>query len=195
MMRNLTTFNRPVAMTTGLGLAMAYSNCDTTYTGTSLGYWSYWCAQNIPVAVTGLDESDEEVALRRQALDYIGDHVEQLPKVLAARALRQWNLYTPNNQVALDTLIEGRERTVSKAGLAAYYLMAPFALVGAAVCWRRNRTLFAALAIVPIIVTGAALVTYANTRFRVPAEFVIVLLATIGSLHVVDHLRRPPRAA
>ncbi|MGD9794457.1 MAG: glycosyltransferase family 39 protein, partial [Acidimicrobiia bacterium] len=105
VVRNLTAFHHPVVITTGLGLATAYANCDTTYEEPNLGYWSYWCAQTITVGQPGNDESDEERLFRRQALDYIDAHRSELPKVLAARFLRQWNLYAPNNQVGLDVLI------------------------------------------------------------------------------------------
>lgn len=187
--RNLAAFHRPVLVTTGLGLAMAYSNCDATYSGSSLGYWSYWCAVDADAAGPGRDESDEEIRYRRHAINYVSDHSGDVPRVVMARFLRQWNLYSPVNQMDLDLIIEGRERTVSRASLAAYYFLLPFSFVGAIVLWRRQRSLLVAAMAVPIVITAAALLTYANTRFRAPAEFVVVLLAAVGAVHVWDRSR------
>ena len=44
VVRNLTTFDEPTVLGTGFGWVLAYGNCDATYSGSLLGYWSDDCA-------------------------------------------------------------------------------------------------------------------------------------------------------
>jgi uncharacterized membrane protein YfcA len=61
----------------------------------------------------------------------------------------------------------------------AHFLALPFAVVGAAALRRRGVTLLPML--VPIVaVTITAAATFGLTRYRVPADVVIVVLAALG---------------
>ena len=44
VVRNLTTFDEPTVLGTGFGWVLVYGNCDATYHGELLGYWSDQCA-------------------------------------------------------------------------------------------------------------------------------------------------------
>ena len=44
VVRNLATFDEPTVLGTGFGWVLAYGNCDATYSGPLLGYWSDSCA-------------------------------------------------------------------------------------------------------------------------------------------------------
>jgi 4-amino-4-deoxy-L-arabinose transferase-like glycosyltransferase len=48
VIRNVTTFNHPVTMSTGAGITLANTNCDDTYYGGGLGYWSFRCIGPMP---------------------------------------------------------------------------------------------------------------------------------------------------
>ena len=46
--RNMTIYNHPVTMSTGTGITLANSNCDDTYDGGGLGFWSFQCIPPLP---------------------------------------------------------------------------------------------------------------------------------------------------
>jgi hypothetical protein len=183
--RNLYQFDRPVFLSSGLGLALAYANCDRVYYGERLGYWEYTCGQPAPPAA---DASIEEAEYRKQAFTYIGNHQRRLPIVMAARVLRQWSFFHPNQQTALD-VYEGRDRWVSRLGVAQYYGLLPLGAVGF-VSMRRRRVPTWPLAALFVGVTVTAVVTYGVTRFRTPAEIGLVIFAAVGVdaiVHAVTH--------
>jgi hypothetical protein len=179
VVRNLTTFEEPVLLSTGLGITLVYTNCDPAYYGDLIGYWFYPCAQPIP---RELDQSLDEKVFRQRARQYIENHKRRVPVVVTVRVLRQWNLFKPDQHTAFDTF-EDRERALSRIGLAQFYLAVPFA-VGGVVLLRRARTPVWPLLAVGAIVTFAAAITYGNTRFRSPFDVVLVALAAVA----VDHL-------
>ena len=41
---NQTRFTHPVPLSTGAGLVLVSSNCESTYSGTLIGYWDYQCS-------------------------------------------------------------------------------------------------------------------------------------------------------
>ena len=67
---------------------------------------------------------------RDEGLDYASDHASRLPAVAAVRLLRVWDLWQPRRQVMFA---EGREKRVTKAGVAVYFLLCALAIAGA---WR-----------------------------------------------------------
>lgn len=48
VVRNLTAFNNRVTLSTGLGITLANTNCDDTYYGPGLGFWSFRCIGPVP---------------------------------------------------------------------------------------------------------------------------------------------------
>ena len=72
--------------------------------------------------------------------------------------------------------------------MVAHFLALPFAVAGAVALRRRGVTLLPML--VPIIaVTVTAAATFGLTRYRVPADVVIVVLAALGLDRVFHRLR------
>lgn len=191
VIRNLTTFKYPVTLSTGLGITLTYTNCDEVYYGDLLGYWYLPCIYPVP---QGVDQSDDERMLRERGLDYLRDHQKRLPVVVAARLGRQWGVFRPAQMTALDTF-DARDRPVTRAGLTMYYGMVPLAVIGAVVLRRHGERLLPLLAI-PAIISVAAMGTYGSTRFRVPAELTLMMLAAIGMAAWWDAVRRrtPPPA-
>jgi 4-amino-4-deoxy-L-arabinose transferase-like glycosyltransferase len=173
--RNLYQFEKPVLLSNSFGLALAYSNCDRVYYGERLGYWEYTCGQPPPPAA---DVSIEDELYRQQAFAYISNHERRVPVVVVARVLRQWSFFHPNQQTALD-VYEGRDRWVSRLGLAQYYGLLPLGAIGF-VAMRRRGLLTWPLTALFVGVTITAIVTYGVTRFRVPAEIGLVILAAFG---------------
>ncbi len=113
---------------------------------------------------------------RQRALDYIDDgHRAQFAEVVLARIGRDWGLFRPLDMQFINES-EGRPRWVTTLGMWWYYPLAALALVGAVLLHRRRVRIWP-LAVPPVIVTVGTLLSYGQTRFRVPAEPVIVVLA------------------
>jgi len=98
--------------------------------------------------------------------------------VAAARAGRTWSVFRPWDMVTYNEG-EARERWVTILGIIAFYPLIIGAAAGFVVLHRRRTTWWPFL--VPIIVvTVASAATYGQTRFRVPAEPSLVVLAAVA---------------
>ncbi len=179
--RNWIEFDRPVAIATNSGTAIAGANCDDTYYGDDkLGGWSPPCIQEHP----GKNEAEHHAEALREGVDYARDHAGRLPVVLAARFGRVWSVYKP------FSIPEGRSVRVQKLGVIMFFVLAPLAVAGWLFLRRRGEVTW--ILLVPfIIVAVTALSTYGNLRFREPAELCLVVLAAVG---VDELLRRRPAA-
>ena len=175
VIRNLVTFEKPVTLSTGLGITLTYANCDATYSGPALGWWSFPCLEPVPDEA---DQSLDEVILRQRGIDYIKEHVGELPKVVAARVGRVWNVFRPFQQIEFDQY-DDRPLWTSRLALAQYYVLMPLAAVGAWVLHRRRRLLWPLLSMYAIV-TFTAATSYGSTRFRTTAEVATVVLAGIA---------------
>jgi 4-amino-4-deoxy-L-arabinose transferase-like glycosyltransferase len=174
---NLSRFNHPVTLSTGLGITLANTNCDITYYGDRTGYWSPLCIPDIE-RKKGWDQSDDERFLRETALDYIRAHEKRFPIVVAARLGRMWNLYRPLQQAELD-FYEGRPVWASHLALVAFYPTALLAIYGGILVRRRRIPLLPVVAPV-LMVTMSAVITFGHARYRAPAEAALCILAAVG---------------
>jgi len=135
------------------------------------------------------DESERELVARDQAVAYVGDHTSRLPVVMLARVGRMWDLYRPAQNVRFNDQLEGRGRRASQVGLAMYYLLLPLAAVGAVWLWRRRITLIPLVAPMLVITVTAAL-AFGTTRYRIPADVALVVLAGLGLAALVGRWGR-----
>jgi 4-amino-4-deoxy-L-arabinose transferase-like glycosyltransferase len=188
---NATRFERPVAVSTGLGNLLAVSNCDETYRGAFTGYWSFGCgARALTVATRpDQDESEQDAALRNHALDYVRAHRADLPRVAAARVGRALDLYRPGQQLALERFGEDRGDVAPLLSFLAWYALVPLAVAGAMVLWRRGVSLLVpgafALLVMVTVTTG-----YGTIRFRIPLDLIVPLLAAVAVGVLAPRLRR-----
>ncbi len=176
VIRNLRTFEEPTILSTNGGTTLAAANCDHTYYGKHLGYFSLkcWDVGRLPPE----EDSEQDKFWRRKAVDYVSDHLDRVPVVMAARVGRVWEVYRPADNRANDEF-EARHRGVAWVGLFCYYAMIPLAIVGLVRLRRSGRSLWPLVA--PFVfVTLITIVFYGNTRFRVPGEVALVVLAGIG---------------
>ena len=120
-------------------------------------------------------------------LDYLGDHVERLPIVIAAREARTWSAWRITQMIFYNTG-EGRERWASWIGVVQYWLLVPLAVVGGIVLGRRGARLLPLLAM-PVLVVIVSAAFYGLARFRLPAEITIVVLAAAALDHAWTWLR------
>jgi 4-amino-4-deoxy-L-arabinose transferase-like glycosyltransferase len=166
-------------------------NCDSVYFGDGIGLTDLKCLGPNPRG----DQSVDSKIYRERASDYIRDHKKRAVLVGFARVGRTWSLFRPWDMVSYNKG-EGREGWVTALGLGVYYPLLVAAVAGWVVMRRRRRRTWPLL--VPVlIVTIASAITYGQTRFRVPAEPSIVVLAAVAIAAVVarDWPARPKQRA
>ena len=106
---------------------------------------------------------------------------------------RFWGLYAPVDQLRADILVEGRNFRFSLLGLLQFYASVPLAVAGA-VWLRRQGTPLVLLLAVPAVGTLVAALTLGATRYRVPTDVVLILLAAVSLAHLQDLRARPEPA-
>ena len=194
VVRNYLTFeSRPLTVSNGSGFVLEIANCDQTYglappldaagnpeagkgADEFLGYWWAGCDRT---AWPAGDETVVEAAKRQTATTYIGDHTSQLPKVVAARVGRMWDLWRPGQSYDFNVFFERRGATPTLAGMVMYYPLLIASLAGIAVLWRRRITIIPFVAIA-VTTTFAAAISFGITRYRVGADVALTVLAGVA---------------
>lgn len=188
---NATRFEHPVGLTVGFQYLLPLTNCDSTYYGTTIGYWDVACLQSAyqRTHVLGRDESVLASEAAKDGLQYLGTHKRRALVMPFLRVGRLVSLYQPIQQANLDIFIEGVERPIAFAGLAAWYVLVLFGAIGVGSLRRRRNEIFA-LTLPALVVITASAVTYGTTRFRAGFEPFVCILAAIGLQHLVHTYRR-----
>ncbi len=186
--RNLVTFEEPTLLASGAGMVLELGNCDETYSGDRLGYWTFDCE------TTAWPEGDESVVSAHKAAvagDYMAEHLTDLPKVVAARIGRLFGVFRPFQTAEFDVVLERRVRSHVWLGLGMHWAATALAVGGAVVLRRRGRTLLPPLATVAAsaVAAGAA---FGITRYRIGADAAIVMLTAVGIAWALDRVRRVP---
>lgn len=177
VIRNLVTFERPVTLSDGWDLTAIGANCPTTYAGPLIGVNDLRCGRRVPE--TGRDQSVAFAEARRIGVDYATAHVGRWPAVAFARLGRTFGFFNVGQQIGLDHDFESRERAVSTAGLVVWWLSVIAGIGGLVALRRRRVSLLPILAPVGAVAIGVV-VTYGNTRLRVPADVAMLVAAAIG---------------
>jgi 4-amino-4-deoxy-L-arabinose transferase-like glycosyltransferase len=177
---NLARFEKPVYLTNSAGSVMSDASCDSTYYGEYIGYHANCIGTDPPLELDDADESVREAELLDEADDYFYDHLGRLPVVAVARVARVFDVFKPGQNVFLNWWLEGRGKAASTAGLWAYYALVPFGVYGAVLLHRSRITLIPVLSTV-VVVAVAAAITFGITRYRVPVDVALVVLAGVGA--------------
>jgi 4-amino-4-deoxy-L-arabinose transferase-like glycosyltransferase len=174
--RNLTTFERPVALSTNEGGLLAGGNCGLAYYGVGIGTWP--CFPSLGPTLER-DESEVSWRLRREAFDYMGEHLDRLPLVMGVRVLRTWELWDTRDQASIEINISERHLRAHQAGVLALFLLIPLAVWGAVRLRRMGKPLSLLLAPI-VLVTVLSALTYGTSRFRAAADVSLVLLGAVA---------------
>lgn len=185
MIRNATTFDRFVPISTNDATVAAGANCPLTYHGVDMGGWNIQCISRR----SERDESVQAARWRDEGFDYAAGHLGRLPLVAAVRLLRVYDFWQPRRQVQFA---EGRHRRIEQAGVAMYYLLLPLAVAGLILV--RRRLVRWALASPFVVVAITAVTGYGVPRLRHAAEIPLVALAGVALAAALEH-RRARRAA
>jgi hypothetical protein len=200
--RNLTTWDDPVLLSTGAGFVIEIANCDATYEGRYLGYWSAECDRDsswpiqaeLEPGMTAEEIAEAEQAARIESarneplverskrevgLRYMREHMDELPVVVLARLGRMWDVWRPAQSVEFNDFFERRGRMSTIAGMAMYYVL----LVAAAVAFvvlRRRRITIVPFVGVALTVCATAASSFGITRYRVGVDVALCLLGGVA---------------
>jgi 4-amino-4-deoxy-L-arabinose transferase-like glycosyltransferase len=179
--RNYAVHQRLVAVTTMGGVVLWEANNpyvarDPELRGRALH------APDLPEAqrALGLREAEIDAFYFRLAVRYMADHLAEMPRLLASKFLRVWNLF-PQLESPL-------QRGVASFSLAGTFLL--FA-VGVGIAWSRKESWLMPLLLPSLAVTISALIYWGDARMRAPADPTIVLLASYGAWPLCQRLRGP----
>jgi 4-amino-4-deoxy-L-arabinose transferase-like glycosyltransferase len=172
---NATRFSEPVFVSTNEGGTFAGANCAATYNGPAIGLWIFGCEFPHGKPLSG-DDSQQDHALRKQGFAYVSGHADRLPSVVGARIGRTFYVFRPEQSVIADT---GRGWTVFVV-LAGYWATLALGIAGACLVHRRRTAPLAPMVVAVVSVVVTAAVFYANFRFRVPLDLVLIVLSAVA---------------
>lgn len=153
---------------------LAGANCDTTYGGADLGSWSYPC---VAAAIPPGEPTEVEVADAQQAAAraYVGDHLHQVPLVVAARQARVWAFWDPRDLARRDAE-ESRRYGWQVVSRPLDAVLAVTGTIGLVVLIRRRGHPGALLLLAPIVVVAASTtISHGNPRFNAIAHPVLAI--------------------
>jgi hypothetical protein len=175
---NLSRFEHPVVLSTGLGGILGSSNCDVTYSGPQIGGWGFVCA-DLPRRLPQ-EESEVDLLMRRAGVDYVVEHADRLPAVVPVRVLRTFGFWRPVKLATAD--LAAGEAGVGWLGWVAmlqYWAYLGLGAVGVVALRRRHRRVWPVLApaALSLVVTVLA---YGTFRFRVGLDAVLPVLVGVA---------------
>jgi len=224
---NVTRFEHPVLLSNGAGSVLMVANCDYTdpvtgeyagtYRGAFVGYWSIFCAADLPekieehfsdeqaaelLAELGPvefpngnathwfgDESTHEVAWRAVGVKEMKDHWRELPRVAPLRVLRMWDLFRARQNITLNAYFEGRGLWPTRIAYVQYYPLLALSVVGLVALRLRKVPILPFLAVAATVTITAAS-TFGITRYRAPVDGLLPVLAAGGIFFIYDGLTR-----
>jgi hypothetical protein len=179
--RNSTTFDQPMLVSSEDGPVIAGANCDLTYRGRDLGYWHSACVglRSEPNPAVRSDE------LRRQGLEYARDHARRLPAVEGVRLLRTFGLWQPVRHVYFA---EGRSMPGRPLAVACCWAVLALGIGGAALM--RGRRIPLAILLAPVaLAIVTTLIAFGYSRFRYAADVGLIVLAAFALERIAARLR------
>ncbi len=180
IIRNNIALEEFVTLSDGSGTVLVQANCYETYYGEKIGFWHLECGSPMPYGPNGelLDESQRDVVVRERAMEYIRGNTQRLVTVVVpARIARMWGVYAPVWQIRTD-IVEGRPGFAAWLGFWQYVVLAPAAIAGAVITWRRKQPVLV-IGLWAVLATFTAATAFGITRYRTAAEVSVVMFAAI----------------
>jgi 4-amino-4-deoxy-L-arabinose transferase-like glycosyltransferase len=164
VVRNTVVFGHP-SLAADANTLIAGANCQDTYYGHDVGWWSLGCLARSRTRGQLL-HGDASTA---KAFSYAGDHLTRLPLIAVVRVLRTFDLFQPLRQGNR----EPRRRWVDIVGLVFFYPLLVLAAVGLRVTRLPRWMLLAPVGMVVIV----SALGWGIGRFRVAADVSLLVLA------------------
>ena len=174
--RNLSTFDDPVLISSNASGLFVGANCPDTYHGDLIGSWRFQCYQ---AHKPGEDESTYFARMRNAGLHYAHEHVGRMPVVMLARLGRLFDVYRVRQSWYINS-VEGRPAGPIRWAIRAWWLVGLLGIAGLAILVRRRARGLLVLVAPILLVMAVAVVTYGGTRFRYAAEPSFVVLAAVA---------------
>ena len=176
-------------LSTNSGKTLFGSNCDDTYSGSSLGGFSYDCQFGVAEFLVQVGPPEGET-WKAKAFDdefsgaarrYIEDHRREVPKVVAARVARMWGVAFFADQRRFD-VEEGRDAGLQHIGQWLHLAVLVGAVAGVVLLARSpgQRARLVVLLGPIVLVTATCLLVYGGTRMRTGAEPSLAVLAAVA---------------
>jgi 4-amino-4-deoxy-L-arabinose transferase-like glycosyltransferase len=173
---NMARFERPVMLTTNDGTTWLGANCPESYQGGDTGGWSVLCVLGDPEFRSDEEPSVRSARQRSMAVQYVREHLGDMPRVVAARIGRTLDLYGLQDLLHQD-VGEERPRWAAWVGVVSFWPTAVLAVIGARSLRRRTRWL---LLLPVLVVATTTILFYGGHRIRSSAEPTVLLLAVLA---------------
>ena len=206
---NQTRFEKPVTISAVTGTVLMAGACDEAWSGERMGFWddcfeARGLYEEYEATFPGVsldppdrvpyDESVRDEFNREKAFDYYLDNWTRFPKVAVARIGRSLEFFRVGHTLRMNYQLEGRWEEPSTIGLGMYYALVPLTIVGGFVLHRARRRLTPLVAMWPMIMFASA-TTFGLTRYRVPVDIAMVIMAGAAVAWIIERLRTDPRTA
>ena len=176
---NMSRFEKPTFISSGLGITLASANCDMTWSGPFEGYWSMHCARSWPRSTTTPTGRCRPPRPSPTRCTTSAPTRTGLVPVELARLGRAFGAFHPLDQIGARRLRRDAPVPVgASSGSACTTRSCALALGGTLVLRRRRVPIFPLWAL-GVDVVATVLVSFGNTRYRTPFEVALVLLAAV----------------
>jgi 4-amino-4-deoxy-L-arabinose transferase-like glycosyltransferase len=180
--RNSLQFDQPTLIWTGDGAGIAGSNLPSTYHGPNLGAWDFEGLYRTPAGRhVDPNEAVQSDRWRDEGITYARRHAGRVPVVMAARALRTWDLFplSPIDRARVGSDDYKHLRALEYPGQLMLLAAVALAIAGAMALRRRRRPLWPL--VVPLaLVTLVSVLGHGDPRYRHAGDVALVVLAGIG---------------
>jgi hypothetical protein len=173
-----------IPLSTNAATVIAGSNCEPAYSGRFIGSWVLGCYPHSsdPATVSEAEWVDEEGAAGRA---FIRANLDDVPRVIAARVGRQWELFRPRQGAETVEIESHITPGVTRAATWSFYAVAALAVPGLVILRKRRRPISPFVAMGASVTVTAAL-TYGQPRFRAGLDPLLCVLAAVAVVEVVQ---------
>jgi 4-amino-4-deoxy-L-arabinose transferase-like glycosyltransferase len=182
-------FEEPVYLSTGLGNTLLAGNCPGTYEGELYGHYDIRCNYFLPVPADA-DPSEVDPIRREAAVDFMSDHLGELPLVALAREGRVFGVFRFVQTTVLWSEWSNVPLWVVQTWIVASWVLLAAAVYGTIALRRKRTPVYPLMGFVAITVLAIG-ATIGEVRYRAGLEVPLVILAAVA----VDELWRRFRSS